>query len=109
MAPRVFITQPAIHKDAQGTSFAADYAPAECYGELVYVVNSRPMIMDGQELARIEHNLRDFSRDDYLLLSGDPLVCALCAIAAARMTYGFVRMLRYDKRTGRYTEFVAHF
>lgn len=105
----VYITQPAVHRDKDGVQFAPNYDSAKHLGPLVRVIESRPLILDSNTLASLNYRLRDFTIDDYLLLSGDPLACALCAIAASRATGGPVRMLRYDKRSGGYSEYFAEF
>ena len=110
MQPRVFITQPAVMRDkATDTLFEADYADAERFGVLSRVVESRPMILDRITAQAIERKLAGFTRNDYLLLSGDPTACAMCAMVASRATGGFVRLLRFDRATRRYTEAIAHF
>jgi hypothetical protein len=107
MMPKVYITQRAVFKDREGTRFAANYTKAERFGELVLLIDSRPLIPEECTPDLLEEKLADFTEDDYLLLSGDPLACALCAVAASRMTRGRVRFLRYDSKVHDYTEHVV--
>lgn len=52
-----------------------------------------------ESLAR---GLKDFTEDDYLLLSGNPVAIGLAAMIASDLTGGKVKMLTYNKREQAY-------
>jgi hypothetical protein len=108
-APKVFITQGGQSRTPAGTMFEFDYSKAERFGELVKVVNSQPMIETAQTYDHIEKTLADFSSNDYLLLSGDPVACAMCVMVASRNSDGYVNLLRYNKYIRDYEVVVADF
>ena len=39
-----------------------------------------------------------FSNEDYLLLSGDPIIMGLCMMVASEKTNGILKMLKWEKR-----------
>lgn len=90
-----------------------DFRPAEKFGDLVTIfppgagqVTFSPQTALG--LAR--RILSRMTRDDYLVLVGDPVMIGLCVAVAAELV-GRVKLLRWDKRTLSYfpveVDFVA--
>jgi len=74
------------------------------FGEVEYLL-TEPHIADRGPLIRtMQHKLKDFTEDDYLLPVGSPVAIMAATMVAARMTHGFVRVLDYDKWAQRYFE-----
>lgn len=86
-----------------------DVTPACVYGELRVLFQSNVGIAVQPYVAKLRHELRDFSDDDYLLLVGDPVLIGLCTAIASEMNRGHVRMLRWDKRARDYIEIKVNF
>ena len=94
---RVFITQ-----EMHGRNFL----PARHYGTLVAVLpdNAQIVISAPPILRKIQRTLNDYSTEDYLLLSGDPIIMGLCMMVASEKTNGILRMLKWEKREKDYYE-----
>ena len=78
---RVFITQ-----EMHGRNFL----PARHFGQLVAVLpdNAQVVISARPVLRKIQRTLSDYSGEDYLLLSGDPIIMGLCMMVASEKTNG---------------------
>lgn len=79
-----------------------DMSKAEQYGELRDVFSSVGRDYNGQKL--IEHARSVLSKakeDDYLLIVGDPTLCAICFAAMLEQT-GIVKVLRWDRDNFQY-------
>lgn len=91
--PTIFVT----HEDPR-----LDYAPAFKWGERMVAIfppGAGQVTLSPQvALANARRVLASMTRDDYLVLVGDPVMIGLCVAVAAEMV-GSVRMLRWDKRT----------
>ncbi len=59
-------------------------------------LNTVPMVR------KLNDKLKDFSDDDYLVPTGDPVAIAIAAMSAARANNGRVKLLRWEKRQRRY-------
>ena len=88
---RVFITQ-----EMHGRNFL----PARHFGQLVAVLpdNAQVVISATPILRKIQRTLSDYSNEDYLLLSGDPIIMGLCMMVASEKTNGILKMLKWEKR-----------
>ena len=95
--PRVFITQ-----ETHGRNFLS----ARHYGKLVAVLpNEAQVVISATPILRkIQRTLTDFSQEDYLLLSGDPIIMGLCMMVASEKTNGRLKMLKWEKREKDYYE-----
>ena len=94
---RVFITQ-----EMHGRNFL----PARHYGTLVAVLpdNAQIVISATPILRKIQRTLNDYSTEDYLLLTGAPIIMGLCMMVASEKTNGILRMLKWEKREKDYYE-----
>lgn len=83
-----------------------DYSPAYRWGDKLVAIfppGSGQITLSPQAaLANARTKLRTMTRDDYLILVGDPVMIGLCVAVAAEMI-GRVRLLRWDKRSLSYT------
>lgn len=73
-----------------------DYESARDYGDLVVVISGNVDLDDTEDLQqRIATAMSAVEPDDYVLLSGAPIICILCAnFVQAR--YGFVNVLQWN-------------
>jgi hypothetical protein len=86
-----------------------DYSAADAYGEVRHVFSSIGRDFDGK--AAIEHArmaLRDMHPDDYLVMAGDPALCAICVTVAAELLGGCM-ILRWDKNKLSYSSLFLSF
>lgn len=104
---RVFVVQES--KVRRGGTFVPqfDLSPALEFGDIVYLFpydGPGPIALSGDvmltkiEMAMAKHR---FSDNDFLLLTGSPIVMAVAAVAVSR-TCGVINLLRWDKRASRY-------
>lgn len=105
--PRVFITQRPSVKTAQGWADKYDITTAEHFGRLVEILprGNIPKLV-GPTIGRLEDALQDFTDRDYLLMLGDPIAISIASVIAARKTGGILRLLKWDRHQGEYSEFL---
>jgi hypothetical protein len=80
-----------------------DYSAAEQFGKLKVVYSSIGRNFSPQ--AVIEHARRvlaNMEPEDYLVMSGDPALCAICVTVAAEFN-SRVRILRWDRNSLSYS------
>ncbi len=94
-SPRVFIPQESPGKNV---------IPAAKFGELVTIFDAHKQVMLSPAPATnaINHALRNFSDDDYLLLIGDPVLVGVCCSVAAKFNSGRMKLLKWDRQEHRY-------
>jgi aspartyl/asparaginyl beta-hydroxylase (cupin superfamily) len=51
---------------------------------------------------KMQKNLQDFRKEDYLLAVGDPVIIGISTATVANVTNGQFNMLKWDKREHRY-------
>ncbi len=51
---------------------------------------------------KMQKNLQDFRKEDYLLAVGDPIIIGISTATVANVTNGQFNMLKWDKREHRY-------
>ena len=81
-----------------------DLTPAIKYGE-IKVMFSRLLQMQfspGPLIIEIRKSLRDFTKDDYLLLYGDPALIGVVCSVASDITGGKYKVLKWDRRQQAY-------
>jgi hypothetical protein len=86
-----------------------DYSAAEEYGEAKEVFSSISRGFDPS--AAIEHArrvLKNLQADDFLVMAGDPALCAICVTVAAEYL-GFCNILRWDKQKLNYSTMLLQF
>lgn len=80
-----------------------DLAPAERYGELVFLVPNGPVMVAATPMMRvIREKMRGFTDDDYVVALGDPAAIAAAVMVAGKYNHGRVRLLRWDRKMGDY-------
>tara|TARA_R100001369_G_C3305061_1_gene166376 strand:- start:1078 stop:1410 length:333 start_codon:yes stop_codon:yes gene_type:complete len=99
----VYITQ-----DTPGRNFL----PAKKYGTLKGLLegNVQIVLSAAPVIRKLRRRLRDFNDDDYLLLTGDPVIMGIAIAVAMEVNRGRVNLLKWDKReSGYYDVFVDMF
>src|SRR5690606_23005204 len=90
----VYITQ-----DMRGR----DVSDAAAYGDLEIIIPEGEQVYSTQPtVKKIMRKLMNFSDDDYLLLSGDPVVIGIACALAARFNAGRVKVLKWDRLKNQY-------
>jgi len=89
--PRVFVVQEMFQHDITG---------AMRYGEVVPLLPSNAQVAFSPYpiIRSLRHKLVKMRPDDYLLLTGDPVLIGLCCSIAAMYNGGVYRVLKWDKR-----------
>lgn len=95
MNKRIFIVQDDGSKN---------FGPAIGMGELsTLAIRDLPVHHDPtHELGEIKRKLLSFTDDDYLLLTGDPLIIGAAMVYAAMVNRGTVNCLKWDKQSKGY-------
>lgn len=86
-----------------------DYSAVEKFGDTKIVFSS--VGRDFVPSAAIDHARRVLSsmrEDDYLVMSGDPALCAIC-VTVATEKFGRVPILRWDRNMLNYTQMTLIF
>lgn len=86
-----------------------DYSAAEEFGELKVVFSSIAREFDpAGAVAQARRVAQKMSEDDYLIMAGDPTLCAICVTAAVE-ELGAVNVLRWDRSALKYTSMIIDF
>lgn len=87
----VFITQESPNRN---------FLPARKYGDLLALTqgNAQIVLSATPVMKILEKKLYDFSDEDYLLMSGDPLIMGLAMHYALFNNGGRAKCLKWDKR-----------
>jgi len=73
--------------------------PAKEFGELkVLLPEGQIALSPGPSIYRLRQKLLTYCDDDYLVLIGDPVACALAAMVAASFNNGKVNFLKWDRQ-----------
>jgi hypothetical protein len=90
----VYVTQ-----EAPGRNLTA----ARKYGELTVLLPPGNLVLSpGPTIKRLRRGLADFTKDDYLLLMGDPVGMSLAFAIASHRTSGLVNVLKWDRQQEEY-------
>lgn len=86
----VYITQ-----ETTGRNFHS----ARRYGDLVSLLPSQAQVTLSSlpTIRKLRRGLKDFTKDDYLLLSGDPIIMGLAIVIALEVSNGRGHILKWDK------------
>lgn len=80
-----------------------DFSDAWAYGEVVPVLPINASEWHPREAMReAERRLAEFSDDDFLILTGKPLLIGMVTTIAARNNNWRVNILHWDNRAGKY-------
>lgn len=91
--PRVFIVQDA----------GRNYLPASDYGELVVLFPQQHSVLSIKPTTyHLRRELKDFSDDDFLLLTGNPALIGIACCIAAEVNVGRFKVLVWDRQEMRY-------
>lgn len=75
-----------------------DYSKAEQYGELMYVTRGKvPIFKTSTVRAMLEKGLVEFTKDDYLLISG-PAIVSVMAATVLYNKFDTVKFLVFDAK-----------
>lgn len=102
---RVFVVQNQHRWNRQAEKFEPkfDLAPAESYGELVYLLSPTAAPFNPEPvLDELREKLDDFDDGDYLLLVGNPVLIGFSVAIAAAKNEGRVNFLQWSGKDRRY-------
>ena len=63
---------------------------------------SQIIFSPGPHVYKLRQGLKDFTKDDYLLLTGDPAIIGVACSIASDITNGKFNLLKWDKQERRY-------
>ena len=77
---------------------------AEKFGDLKVVLpdNKQIVLSSGPLTFKLQHELKDFNDNDYLLLMGDPAIIALAGAVASDVNGGRFKILKWDRDEKKY-------
>ena len=85
MPNNVYVVQQRFSRQGDGSQKFHNYDAAFKYGVISYLIPSKSIVDDlynGDIDKLLEERLSQFSEDDYLILTGDPVMCAQVVLAA---------------------------
>lgn len=106
---RVFVVQESRYKQKDGTFASHDYSTLYRYGPVEFLLPPSKKMMDElegvDELSLLNTKLAGFNAEvDYLVFSGDPVLCGLAAIVVYSMTdCDRLQVLKWDRANNNYT------
>lgn len=98
-APRVFVVNLPYRRGIENTIVpAVNISNAYRYGEIVMLLDTQFRLpVDLTEIVdEIKEGMKDFAKDDYLLLVGDQGALGVAMACAAQLTGRYVNVLRWD-------------
>lgn len=104
----VFVIQNQQRRDEDGQLRSVhDFSPAEEFGSIEFLLSPKAAPWSPVPvIAELREKLSGFSQDDYLLLSGNPILMAIAASIAADEA-GTVNFLQWHGRDRRYIPVAA--
>lgn len=105
MRPTVYIVQEPVRRDRNTGELvpAFDLTPAAAYGDLKVMLPTGNVALSPDPLrARLTHELRNFTDDDFLLPTGSMAAATLAAAIAAKFNRGRYKLLQWDRKAGAY-------
>ena len=74
------------------------------YGELKFLLDERSQIIfsPGPLIMKLRQGLRNYTADDYLLLTGDPAIIGVACSIVSDITNGKYNVLKWDKQERKY-------
>ena len=77
---------------------------AKEYGEFKFLLPELSQIIfsPGPLIFKLRKGLKDFTTDDYLLLTGDPAIIGVACSIVSDMTNGRYNLLKWDKQERKY-------
>ena len=77
---------------------------ASKYGEFKFLLPefSQIIFSPGPLIFKLRKSLKDFTTEDYLLLTGDPAIIGVACSIVSDITNGQYNLLKWDKQEGKY-------
>ena len=77
---------------------------ASKYGKFKFLLPELSQIIfsPGPLIFKLRKSLKDFTREDYLLLTGDPAIIGVACSIVSDMTNGKYNLLKWDKQEKKY-------
>ena len=77
---------------------------AQKYGDFKFLLPELSQIIfsPGPLIYKLRQALKDFTEDDYLLLTGDPAIIGVACSLASEMTNGKYKLLKWDRQERKY-------
>ena len=99
---KVYLTQ-----EIPGTSIGQpkyNILGAQKFGQIVTVLPERSQIImsPGPLIQKLKTLLKDYTADDYLLLSGDPAIIGVVCSVVSDITNGKYKLLKWDRQEKTY-------
>ena len=99
---KVYLTQ-----EIPGTSIGQpkyNILGAQKFGQIVTVLPERSQIImsPGPLIQKLKTLLKDYTTDDYLLLSGDPAIIGVVCSVVSDITNGKYKLLKWDRQEKTY-------
>jgi len=81
-----------------------NFIPAQKFGELRALLPEKSQILldPAPILKKLREGLDNFTDDDFLLLSGDPIIIGLSMMVADEVNHGRMKLLKWDKQEKTY-------
>lgn len=90
--PKVYVTNLAGY----------DYSPAEIYGDMIYMSRGYIKPQDlNKQIIKVQAIISESERDDFLLLSGNNLICAL-ALQHWMTIHNACQIIHWDSENKKY-------
>ena len=105
MRPTVYIVQEPMRRNRSTGEMepSFDLTPAAAYGDLkIMLPPGNVSLSPGPITAKLQHALRNFNDDDFLLAIGDPRAYATATAIAAKFNRGRYTLLTWDRETRAY-------
>lgn len=102
---KVYVTQETMHRDKDSGMMVPrfDVTPAAVYGDIEFLTPTKSVaLLPAPTIRALKHKLRNFTDEDYILPTGDPVIIAMVTLVAAMMNTGRVKMLKWDRLAGAY-------
>lgn len=106
--PRVFIIQDQHVRDTETNALISkfNFATAKEFGELLFLLNptANPFSPNEGIVSELTDKLHNYSDQDYLVLTGNPILIGWATAIAAKVNEGKVRFLQWNGRRQMYLE-----
>lgn len=94
--PNIYVVQQRFSRQGDGSQKFHNYDAAAVYGTISYLIPSKSIVDDvysGDIDKLLDQRLSHFCEDDYLILTGDAVMCAQVVLAAvARLPESVTRL-----------------
>ncbi len=98
---KVFIVQEVMARNRESKSVrpAHDFTAAVKYGELTVLLPHSVLPLQLDNIVSIlNEKLKNITKEDYLILVGDPVAMAITASIVSKNTGGKLRILKWDRK-----------